>query len=375
MKTVINPSHIAYIPLLLFMYGCGGRDTKPAQGPMVTPVATYKVELGQTTAYDEYPATVRPLKEVEIRAMASGYITGIYFQDGQSIRKGQKLYQVDQQQIQASVDQAQANLRVAEANQRLAEKDAQRYLELDKNEAIAKQVLDNALARLETAKLQVRAARATVQQSRSGLKYTTVYAPISGTIGITQVQLGALVTSNQTLLNTLSQDSPMAVDFALEQKDIIRFNRILKEGARQDSTFMLTLPDGSLYPFLGTIELLDRAVDTQTGTIRTRLIFPNPGGMLIAGMTANVRVRTDESGPSLLIPKKALVEQMGEYFVYVVSGDSVTQQRVETGATVNGRVVIRKGLEENTEVVTEGIQKLKNGSKVKIVPATNPVAR
>ena len=95
--------------------------------------------------------------------MASGYVTGVYFQDGQNVRKGQKLYQMDQQQIQASVDQAQANLRVAESNERLAQKDAERYQELDRNEAIAKQVLDNSLARLETAKLQVQAARATVQ--------------------------------------------------------------------------------------------------------------------------------------------------------------------------------------------------------------------
>lgn len=374
MRLHVYSSNQVLAAFLCFTVGCGGKENKPSQGALAIQVATYKVEKGETVAYDEYPATVQPLKQVEIRAMASGYVTGIFFQDGQYIRKGQTLYQIDQQQIQASVDQATANLRVAEANERLARKDADRYIELDRNEAIATQVLDNALAKLETAKLQVQAAKATVQQSRSGLKYTTVYAPISGTIGITQVQLGALITSNQTLLNTLSQDTPMAVDFALEQKEIIRFNRMLRQGTRQDSTFLLTLPDGSSYQYQGKIQLLDRSVDTQTGTIKTRLVFPNPKGMLIAGMTVNVRVRADQKGTSLLIPKKALVEQMGEYFVYVVSGDSVSQQRVETGTTVNGRVVIRDGLDENTEVVTEGIQKLKNGSKVKIIPATNPVA-
>ncbi len=351
--------------LLVLLSACGGKEEKPKL-PTEIPVATTKVERGVAVAYDEYPATAQALKVVEVRAMASGYVTAMSFQDGQHVRKGQRLYQIDQQQIQASVDQATANLRVAEANERLAQKDAERYLELDKNEAIAKQVLDNSLARLETAKLQVQAARANVQQSRSGLKYTTVTAPISGTIGISQVQLGALVTSNQTLLNTLSTDDPMAVDFGVDQKEIMRFTKLLQQKNNpRDSTFQLTMPDGSKYPFAGRLELLDRAVDAQTGTIKTRLVFPNPNGMLKAGMTVNVRVKTDGSGSSLLIPKKALVEQMGEYFVYVVQGDSVIQQNVQTGTDIRDQIVIREGLEEGTEIVTEGIQKLKNGSKVK----------
>ncbi|MFB9294242.1 efflux RND transporter periplasmic adaptor subunit [Persicitalea jodogahamensis] len=344
---------------------CGGKEEKPTP-PAEVPVATTRVERGEAVAYDEYPATAQALKVVEVRAMASGYVTGMYFEDGQHVRKGQKLYQIDQQQVQASVDQATANLRVAESNERLAQKDAERYMELDKNEAIAKQVLDNSLARLETAKLQVQAARATVQQSRSGLKYTTVSAPISGTIGISQVQLGALVTSNQTLLNTLSTDDPMAVDFGVDQKEIVRFTKLLAQTKNPlDSTFQLTMPDGSRYPHTGKIELLDRAVDAQTGTIKTRLIFPNPNGMLKAGMTVNIRVKASESGSSLLIPKKALVEQMGEYFVYVVQGDSAIQQKVQTGTTIRDQIVIREGLDEGAEIVTEGIQKLKNGAKVK----------
>ncbi len=362
----MNKEFTILIAGLALLSACGGKEEKP-KAPTEVAVATTKVTRGEAVAYDEYPASATPLKTVEVRAMASGYVTGMSFEDGQHVRKGQRLYQIDQQQVQASVDQSTANLRVAEANQRLAQKDAERYMELDKNEAIAKQVLDNSLARLETSKLQVQAAQATVQQSRSGLKYTSVTAPISGTIGISQVQLGALVTTNQTLLNTLSTDDPMAVDFGVDQKEIVRFTNLLAQNKNpRDSTFQLTMPDGSRYPLAGKIELLDRAVDAQTGTIKTRLVFPNPKGMLKAGMTVNVRVKTDgSSNNSLLIPKKALVEQMGEYFVYAVQGDSVIQQKVQTGTTIRDQVVIRQGLEEGTEIVTEGIQKLKNGTKVK----------
>jgi membrane fusion protein (multidrug efflux system) len=375
MRTFFNRIDIAFLGLAGILVGCGGTENKVSQGPPVVPVATTRVISGVANGYEEYPATVQPLQQIEIRAMASGSVTGIYFEDGQAIRKGQKLYQIDQQQIRASVDQATANLRVAESNERLAMKDAERYRELDKNEAIAKQVLDNALAKLETAKLQVEAAKAAVDQLRSELKYTTIYAPISGTIGISMVRLGVLVTSNQTLLNTLSTDNPMAVDFAVDQKEIVRFTKLLQQGVTQDSTFLLTLPDGSLYPYVGRIELLDRSVDTQTGTIKTRIVFPNANGMLIAGMTVNARVKSQNNGASLLIPQKSLVEQMGEYFVYVVSGDSVVQQKVEIGVLIKDRIVIQKGLDENTEIITEGIQKLKNGTKIKITAPTNPLAR
>ena len=128
---------LTHQPLILILStalltSCGGKEEKP-QAPTTVSVATYKVERGEAISYSEYPATVTPLKVVEVRAMASGYVTGVYFQDGQNVRKGQKLYQIDQQQIQASVDQAQANLRVAESNERLAQKDAERYQELDRN--------------------------------------------------------------------------------------------------------------------------------------------------------------------------------------------------------------------------------------------------
>ncbi|HEV7349902.1 efflux RND transporter periplasmic adaptor subunit [Telluribacter sp.] len=370
MNRLIRPLYILVPGLVSILVSCGDKQTQQQAPPPPVQVTTYQVQRGEATSYDEYPAAVTPLKMVELRAMASGYVAGIYFEDGQRIKKGQRLYKIDQQQYQASVDQSVAQLRVAEANERRAQREAERYTALDKQEAIAKQVLDNALADLETAQMQVRAARAAVDQSRTGLNYSTINAPFAGTIGISQVRLGALVTQNQTLLNTLSTDNPMAVDFEVNQKEIVRFTALLQQGNGQDSTFTLALPDGSLYPHPGKIDLIDRAVNPQTGTIKVRLIFPNPGDLLKVGMTVNVRVKSTGSGASLLIPNKAVMEQMGEFFVYVVQGDSVRQQLVQLGNVVGDQIVVREGISENTPIVTEGIQKLRNGSKIQATPGS-----
>ncbi len=371
MQKTLNQLSIPGLALLLFSAGCG--QNKEAQGPPPTPpaqVATDKVLLGDGTYFDSYPATVVPLKQVDLVAMANGYVTGIYFQDGQKVTKGQKLYQIDQQQYQAGNAQAEANLNAALANEKLARKNADRYLELDKQDAIAKQLVDNAVAALEAAEMQANAARAALDHSTVGLRYATISAPFSGTIGISNVRLGALVNSGQTLLNSVSTDDPTAVDVQLDQKEIPLFSQLMRAPA--DSLFTLALPDGSAYQRPGRVELLDRAVNPQTGTIRARLNFPNPDGVLRAGMTVNLNVRKNTSGPVLLIPYKAVVEQMGEFFVYKVQGDSVVQQLVALGTKMNDRIIVHSGLEADDEIVTEGIQKLKNGSKIEKSAGTMP---
>ncbi|GAB2797316.1 multidrug efflux RND transporter periplasmic adaptor subunit AcrA [Rhabdobacter roseus] len=360
----------------LGVVSCGKKEQAAQQAPPPVDVATARVDQGDATYFDSYPATVTPLKQVELVAMASGYVTGIYFEDGQRVRKGQRLYKIDQDQYQAGIDQAAADLSAAEANERRAKKDVDRYQELDKQEAIARQVLDNAVAELEAAQMRVKAAKAALDRTKVSLDYANISAPFSGTMGISQVRLGALVSSGQTLLNTLSTDDPMAVDVAVDQKEIPRFTKLLQNGSKNaDSLFSLTLPDGSIYPRKGRIELIDRAVNAQTGTIKTRLVFPNPDGMLRPGMTCNLRVRNSTGGSSLMIPQKATVEQMGEFFVYVVQGDSVVQRQIKPGNVINGKIVVREGLNENDEVVTEGVQKLRNGAKVKTgtaAPAPRP---
>jgi RND family efflux transporter MFP subunit len=372
--TVQKSFNIIFLaPILLA--ACGGGQSKQPPVPPVQ-IAAERAEAKTTAYYDQYPATVTALNEVQIRPQVSGYITGIYFKDGQRVTKGMKLYTVDQQQYQAGYDQSVANLNVARANLAKVQQDADRYQELAKKDAIARQVLDHALADLQTAKMQVAAAQANVKNVQTGLRYATIYAPLTGTIGISQVKLGASVTPGVTILNTVSSNDPIAVDVAIDEKQIARFSQLQKPAAEGDSTFSILLPDGSEYPFYGKIVMMDRAVDPQTGTIRARLTFPNKNEELKPGMNCNLRVLNAASTPQILIPNKAVVEQMGEYFVYVVDGNKVTQRKVALGTRIGNRIIIRDGLLAGEKIATEGVQKLKDGASVQVsagqAAATHP---
>lgn len=353
---------------ILLLSSCGSSDKPagPPKAPPPVPVAVYTVQKGSAVYYDEYPATVVALNEVQLRPQVTGYITGIYFKDGQRVSKGQKLYSIDQQQYQASYNQAVANLNVAKANLGKAQQDADRYAELQKNDAIARQTVEHAQADLQASRMQLEAAKANVSSVQTNVRYSTIYAPFDGTIGISLVKMGTAVSPGQTILNTVSSDNPIAVDVALDQKEIARFMQLQQHpAAPKDSVFSLELPDQSLYPFAGQISLIDRAVDPQTGTIKTRIIFPNKDKWLKAGMSCNIRVKNNGNTQSLLIPAKAVLEQMGEYFVYVV-GDSnkVAQHKVITGQVINDKITVKSGLQENDQIVIEGVQKLRDGAVI-----------
>jgi membrane fusion protein (multidrug efflux system) len=353
---------------------CGSKNSaKTTQGPPPVSVTTRDVTTSNTAYYDEYPAIVTALNQVELRPQVNGMITGIYFKDGDRVRKGQRLYSIDQQQYEANYQQSIANLQVQQSNLLKAQKDAERYHELDKQDAIAKQQVDYADAALEVAKKQVDAAKANVRGVQTGVKYTNISAPFDGTIGISQVKLGASVVAGQSILNTVSSDNPLAVDFSVDQKEIYHFTELQQQGSHKvDSIFRLSFGP-SLYPYPGKISMIDRAVDPATSTIKIRLEFPNEKKLLRAGMSGTVKI-LNAFGQTILIPYKAVTEQLGEYFVYVVNGDKVTQRKVILGKQIGSNVIIKEGLKEGEQIVVEGVQNLRDGSSIKInnSPSSTP---
>lgn len=370
---------IKYTALATVLLLAACNSNKPPAVPAAPPsvkVTVVPVTLTDAVYYDEYPATVNPLNQVDLRPQVSGFISGVHFQDGQRVRKGQLLYSIDQQLYAANYQQAVAGLEVQKANVALAQKNANRFHELEKSDAVAKQLVDNADAALAVAQKQADASKANIQAVQTNVKYTKVYAPFDGVIGISLVKVGAAVSAGSTLLNSISSDVDLAVDFNIDQKEIYRFATLTaKKPTPKDSAFTLAFGT-ELYPYPGKIALLDRAVNPQTGTIKARLIFPNNKRLLIAGMNGTVRVKNTAAAQSVLIPYKAITEQLGEFFVYVPNdSNKVSQRKIVVGTQIGTNVIIKDGLKDGEKIVVEGVQNLREGAAITIVdPATAAAA-
>jgi len=355
---------------VLVLASCGKKNDQQAamQGPPPVNVTLQEVTTTDAVYHDQYPGSVTALNQIDLRPQVTGFITGIHFQDGARVRKGQLLYTIDAQLYAANYEQAVANLNVQKANVVKAQKDADRYHELDKNDAVAKQLVDNADAALEVAKRQADAAQANISAVSTNVRYTKVTAPFDGVIGISLVKVGAAVTAGQTVLNTVSTDGDLAVDFNVDQKEIFRFTNLLKTSSAKDSTFTLAFGT-DIYPIPGKLQLIDRAVDPQTGSIKARLVFPNKNNMLRSGMTGTVRVRNNSSAQSVLIPYKAVTEQLGEFFVYV-AGDSskVSQRKLVLGEPIGPNIIVKDGLKAGEKIAVEGVQNLREGAVINTAP-------
>jgi len=370
MSTTVYKAGTSITMAILFA-ACGSKQPQQAPAPPPVSVNITTVTKGGSEYYDQYPATVVPLNQVDIRPQVSGYITGIFFKDGDRVSKGEKLYTIDQQQYEANYQQAIANLDVQKTNLVKAQKDADRYHFLDKQDAVAKQQVDYADAAYDAAKKQVEAAEASVTSVQTNLKYTTIYAPFDGTIGISQVKVGTAVSAGSQVLNSVSQDDPMAVDVEIDQKQITRFAQLMqqKDADEKDSIFRLVLPDGSVYANPGHIYFMDRSVDPTTGTLKSRLVFANPQNILKAGITTNIKVKNNSGTQNILIPYKAVTEQMGEYFVFVtIPNNKVTQRKVALGERIYDKIVVLNGLEEGEKIVTDGVQKLRDSTVIQVGP-------
>lgn len=360
-----NLKNLVFTILLLATFSCGSKQEAQQGPPPAANVTTMTVQKKAVTGLDTYPATLVPLNEVEIRPQVGGYITNIFVKDGQEVKKGDRLYEIDRSKYAAMQDLANANIASAEANYAKLQKDYERYLRLNENDAIAKQQLDHAETALLNAESQLAAAKAQLRSAVTDLSYSVIRAPFDGTIGISQVRLGAQVSPGQPLLNTLSSTDPMALNFVINEKEIPRFNKLLKSDNNPDSLMTIQLADGSVYPYPGTLTTIDRAVGRQSGTISLRVNFPNPNKDLISGMTVNLRVKNQDIGEQLTIPYVAVTEQMGEYFVYVVNAENtVNQQIVKLGTQIGKDIVVREGLKAGDKIVVTGIQKLREGASV-----------
>ncbi|MGK9145530.1 efflux RND transporter periplasmic adaptor subunit [Xanthomonas euvesicatoria] len=317
----------------------------------------------------------------DVRPQVGGILRKRLFTEGQDVQAGQVLYEIDPASYQAAYDTAKGDLAQAEAAVLSARPKAQRYQTLVGLDAVSKQDGDDALATLRSNQAAVVAAKASLQTARINLDYTRITAPVSGRIGTSSYTPGALVSAGQSeVLATINQLDPIYVDVTQSSAQLLQLRRQLDTGQLKavdgKAEVTLQLEDGSTYAHSGTLEVVDAAVDTATGTVKLRAVVPNPERVLLPGMyvTAKLSMAVDEQ--AILVPQQAISRNSkGQAVAMVVGSDNKVAQRVlTTGDAIGDKWVVRQGLKAGDKVIVQGLQKASVGAEVRAVEVSQTAA-
>jgi membrane fusion protein (multidrug efflux system) len=345
--------------------GCSSKEEKPAPPPpavTVTPVVRKDVDIQQ-----EWVGSMLGNIDADIRPKVDGFLLTQLYSEGSYVKKGQPMFQLDQRQTQAAVQQAQGKLERARAVLAQAQIDVKRYTPLVAQRAVSQAELDKATSMERAATAEVDADQAALDNAKLNLGWTTVTSPIFGIAGISKVGVGDLMTPT-TVMTTISNVNPINVDFSIAEQDYMRFTRE-KSGQAAGRSLQLILGDGTLFPHRGRALLVNREVDTRTGTIQVRAEFPNPGNVLRPGQYARIRAVTEVRKGALLIPQQAVSELQGIYQVGVVGSDNkATIKTMTLGPQFGDMWVVDSGLQAGENVIVDGLQRIKTGMTVAPVP-------
>jgi membrane fusion protein (multidrug efflux system) len=367
-----NPSSIlALLVVLASSVVLGCQTQKAAAPPPPTEVEVVSVVQRDVPIYGEWVATLDGYVNAQIQPQVSGYLIKQSYKEGSFVRKGQVLFEIDPRPFQAVLDQAKAQLAQAQAQLGKTQLDVDRDTPLAKDRAIAQSQLDNDIQANLAAKASVKAAEAQVEQAQLNLDFTHVTSLVDGIAGIAQVQIGNLV--NQTAaLTSVSQVNPIKAYFPISEQEYMHYAARINAHNQQEvpsdaPPFDLILADGTVYPHKGTLLLTDRQVDVTTGSIRVVCAFPNPNNILRPGQFGRVRAAGETRTGALLVPQRAVTELQGTYQMAVVGGDNkVALLPVKVGERVGTMWIIESGVRAGELVVVEGLQKVRDGSPVRI---------
>ncbi|MGE4410054.1 MAG: efflux RND transporter periplasmic adaptor subunit [Sphingobium sp.] len=363
----------AVLACALMLGGCGDQE-EPQRGP--TEVGVAILASGPVTVSTELPGRTASTLMSEVRPQVAGVIQKRLFEEGSYVKAGQPLYQIDPSLYRAAQNEASASLAAAEATLAAAQAKAQRYSALADSEAVSRQDRDDVLASARQAKAAVGQARAQLDTAGINLRFTKVYAPISGRIGRSLVTPGALVTANQaTALTTIQQLDPIYVDLTQSSAKLLQLRRALATGQvlPASATIRLKLDDGSDYPQSGTVEFTEPIVDPNSGTVTLRARFPNPDGLLMPGMFVRVVAPQSVVPDAILAPQKGIArDAKGAATALIVTRDNKVELRKVTASQAIGDTwLITAGLKAGDRLIVEGTAKVKAGDTVKPVPVSS----
>jgi len=350
--------------------GCANEENKRT-GPPPVPVLAEDAVTADVPIRVRTIGTVEAFNTVSVTTRVSGQILLVGFSEGQDVRAGDVIFQIDPAPYQAALDQAQANLERDQARLANAEADVVRYTDLVKGGYVTKQEYDTIVSTAAAAKATVRADQAGVTSARLGLDYCTVRAPIAGRSGNLLVKQGNMVTANSAAaLVTINQVTPVYVRFTIPEQQLSDVRRYSRVGTLAVEA---SLPRDSAAVYYGKLTFIDNAVDEPTGTILLKAIFANENQALWPGQFVEVNLVLTTLTNVTVVPAAAIqTSQQGEY-VYVVRSDGTAEQRtVVQGTKLDDRVVVLNGVEPGEKVVTDGQLRLTPGAKVAIKSGLTP---
>jgi len=357
---------------------CGNDAAKAPPAPPEVTVLTLQTRA--LALAQELPGRTVASQESDVRPQVAGVLLSRLFEQGEMVKAGQPLFQIEPTLYQASVNEAQANVRTAEATAVAARLRAERMQALGTQQLAARQDVDDAIATHHQAEAAVQAAQAVRDTARANLGFARVVAPISGRIGRALFTPGALVTSGQAEpLARIQQVDPMNVDITQSSNEYLALRRAIADGGVQATTapVHLKLSDGTDYAVAGTLEFADIDVDQQTGSITLRAQFPNPDGQLLPGMYVRAQVGQGTRQQALLVPQAAVDRSpRGDAQAWVVDEQGRARQRTFTTArAVGDQWLVLDGIRSGERVVVGGAQGLADGMAVRVKAAPAPAGK
>jgi len=361
---------------LLLLTACDRREPKTKRPPPVVTVAAPKVEA--VADFEDFTGRTDAVSTVKIRARVTGYLVRVSFKDGDIVKQGDLLYQIDPRPFQADVDAAKGAVEKLEAQQKLFVLQVKRYGDLAKKGAAAEQDYDEYLAKEAENIGALKSAKAQLEHAELNLGFTRITAPITGKISRTLLTAGNLVNADSTELTTIVSIDPMYAYFPVEEPTLLEVQRMTREGllpSRREVPVLMGLADDAhrRFPLRGVLDFVNNTVDPQTGTIQVRGQFRNPYQLphkppvLVPGLFVRVRLESALPRQTILVSERAIMTDQGEKFVYVVDRQNkVAYRRITLGMKLDDRRLqaIESGLKPDDRVVVAGGQRVRPGATV-----------
>lgn len=370
----IKIRNIGIIVTILIAVSCGNRPKggQPGSAGKVKEYPVITVKAHSTTLFKDYPTKLQGQQTVEIRSRIAGYIERILVDEGAFVRKGELLFKLNADDIQATVRSAAAMVKVAEADVQLAEVNVEKTKPLVDKNIISKFELQTVESTLKSKEAQLAQSRANLENVKATLQYTMITSPAEGTIGTFPFRVGSLVSSSTVEpLTTVSNTVNMYAYFSFNEKEFLNLTKGV-EGKNQQEKFarlpdvLLVMADNSIYEKAGRIETASGLINVQTGAVNVRASFPNADGTLRSGGSGSIRI-PQIMDSVIVIPQKTSYELQGKHFVYVVgAGNKVRNTEIEVlEGNLKDSYVVTGGLNIGDQIVLEGIAALRNDTEIK----------